>query len=121
MDFGADVDQQIGEESGTARQALTQMLMQRIAGRLGCRRRTEQRDIIAEVERDPASAPERSGAQRLELALEALAEHVRGGRGAIRKLGLERVDGEPAISSSLGPKLRAHGFQEGPRRLTLSA
>ncbi|HTV18189.1 MAG TPA: DEAD/DEAH box helicase, partial [Polyangiaceae bacterium] len=61
------------------------------------------------------------GAQRLELALGALAEHVRAGRGAIRKLGLERVDGEPAISSPLGPLLRAHGFQEGPRRLTLSA
>ncbi|HEX3615092.1 MAG TPA: DEAD/DEAH box helicase, partial [Solirubrobacteraceae bacterium] len=61
------------------------------------------------------------GAERLELALAALSEHVRGGRGAIRKLALERVDGEPAISSSLGPQLRAHGFQEGPRRLTLSA
>jgi ATP-dependent Lhr-like helicase len=62
-----------------------------------------------------------AGAERLELALAALSEHVRAGRGAIRKLGLERVDGEPAISSPLGPQLRAHGFQEGPRRLTLSA
>ena len=61
------------------------------------------------------------GGERLELALEALSAHVRGGRGAIRQLGLERVDGEPAISSPLGPRLRAHGFQEGPRRLTLSA
>ncbi len=61
------------------------------------------------------------GGERLELALEALSQHVRGGRGAIRKLGLERVDGEAAISSPLGPKLRAHGFQEGPRLLTLSA
>jgi ATP-dependent helicase Lhr and Lhr-like helicase len=61
------------------------------------------------------------GAERLELALEAMSEHVRAGRGAIRKLALERVDGESAISSPLGPKLRAHGFQEGPRRLTLSA
>jgi ATP-dependent Lhr-like helicase len=61
------------------------------------------------------------GAERLELALEAMSEHVRAGRGAIRKLALERVDGESAISSPLGPQLRAHGFQEGPRRLTLSA
>ncbi|MGH2860226.1 MAG: DEAD/DEAH box helicase [Solirubrobacteraceae bacterium] len=60
------------------------------------------------------------GAERLELALQALSEHVRSGRGAIRKLALERVDGEPATSSSLGPKLRAHGFREGPRRLTLT-
>ena len=61
------------------------------------------------------------GAERLELALEALSGHVRAGRGAIRKLALERVDGESALSSPLGPKLLAHGFQEGPRRLTLSA
>jgi ATP-dependent Lhr-like helicase len=61
------------------------------------------------------------GSERLELALAALSDHVRSGRGAIRKLGLERVDGEPAISSPLGPRLCAHGFQEGPRRLTLSA
>jgi ATP-dependent Lhr-like helicase len=62
-----------------------------------------------------------AGSERLELALEALAAHVRAGRGAIRKLALERVDGEPAISSPLGPRLLEHGFQEGPRRLTLSA
>ncbi|MDE3133146.1 MAG: DEAD/DEAH box helicase, partial [Acidobacteriota bacterium] len=61
------------------------------------------------------------GSERLESALQALAEHVRAGRGALRKLGLERVDGEPATASTLGPRLRAHGFQEGPRRLTLSA
>ena len=66
-------------------------------------------------------ADEPVGAERLELALTALAEHVRAGRGGVRKLALERVDGEPAISSPLGPALRAHGFQEGPRRLTLSA
>jgi ATP-dependent Lhr-like helicase len=66
-------------------------------------------------------AGDQLGGERLELALQALAEHVRAGRGAIRKLGLERVDGEPAIASPLGPQLLAHGFQEGPRRLTLSA
>ncbi len=61
------------------------------------------------------------GAERLAIALRAFAEHVRAGRGGLRKLALERVDGEPATASALGPALRAHGFQEGPRRLTLSA
>jgi ATP-dependent Lhr-like helicase len=61
------------------------------------------------------------GAERLELALQTLSEYVRAGRGAVRKLALERVDGEPAVSSPLGPRLRGHGFQEGPRKLTLSA
>ncbi len=58
---------------------------------------------------------------RLDLALEALAEHVRAGRGSVRRLALEKVDGEPALSSGLASALRALGFQEGPRRLTLSA
>ncbi len=58
---------------------------------------------------------------RLEQGLVALAEHVRAGRGAIRKLALEKVDGEPALTSPLSAAMRAHGFQEGPRRLTLSA
>jgi ATP-dependent Lhr-like helicase len=58
---------------------------------------------------------------RLEPALEALAAHVRAGRGSVRKLALEKVDGESALSSPLNAVLRAHGFQEGPRRLTLSA
>jgi ATP-dependent Lhr-like helicase len=59
--------------------------------------------------------------ERVEVALEALAQHVRAGRGSVRKLALEKVDGEPALSSPLAAALRAHGFQEGPRRLTLSA
>ncbi|HEX3804928.1 MAG TPA: DEAD/DEAH box helicase [Solirubrobacteraceae bacterium] len=58
---------------------------------------------------------------RIEQGLAALAEHVRAGRGAVRKLALEKVDGEPALSSPLSAALRAHGFQEGPRRFTLSA
>ncbi len=66
-----------------------------------------------------SDGPGRHG--RMRLALQELAAHVRAGRGPVRKLALERVDGEPAISSPLGPELRAHGFQEGPRRLTLSA
>ncbi|MGB9183677.1 MAG: hypothetical protein WCB67_06395, partial [Solirubrobacteraceae bacterium] len=56
---------------------------------------------------------------RLEPALAALVEHVRGGR--IKRLGLEKVDGESAMTSPLAPLLTALGFQEGPRRLTLSA
>ena len=56
---------------------------------------------------------------RLQPALEALVEQVRSG--AIKRLALEKVDGEPAMSSPLGPALVALGFQEGPRRLTLSA
>jgi ATP-dependent Lhr-like helicase len=57
--------------------------------------------------------------ERLHPALRALVDHVR--RGAIKRLGLERVDGETALTSPLGPALLELGFQEGPRRLTLSA
>ena len=42
-------------------------------------------------------------------------------RGRIKRLALEKVDGESAMSSPLAPALTALGFQEGPRRLTLSA
>jgi ATP-dependent Lhr-like helicase len=56
---------------------------------------------------------------RLQPALSALVEYVQSGR--IRRLALEKVDGEPAMSSPLAPELTALGFQEGPRRLTLSA
>ncbi len=59
------------------------------------------------------------GDLRLEQALSALVEHVH--RGAIKRLALEKVDGEAALGSPLSPALVAHGFQEGPRRLTLSA
>ena len=40
---------------------------------------------------------------------------------AIKRLALEKVDGQTAISSPLAPALTALGFQESPRRLTLSA
>jgi ATP-dependent Lhr-like helicase len=60
-----------------------------------------------------------SGDGRIEAALSALVDHVRSG--AIKRVGLEKVDGEPAMTSPLGPALLALGFQEGPRRLTLSA
>jgi ATP-dependent Lhr-like helicase len=59
------------------------------------------------------------GDARIEPALSALVDQVQ--RGAIKRLALERVDGESALSSSLGPLLVRLGFQEGPRRLTLSA
>jgi ATP-dependent Lhr-like helicase len=60
-----------------------------------------------------------AGDARIEPALAALVDHVR--TGAIRRVALEKVDGEPAMISPLGPALIALGFQEGPRRLTLSA
>jgi len=57
--------------------------------------------------------------ERLQPALEELVEQVRAGR--IKRLALEKVDGAPAMGSPLAPLLHALGFQEGPRRLTLSA
>jgi ATP-dependent helicase Lhr and Lhr-like helicase len=56
---------------------------------------------------------------RIEAALHALIEYVRAGR--LKRVALEKVDGEAAIDSPLGPALVALGFQQGPRRLTLSA
>jgi ATP-dependent Lhr-like helicase len=57
--------------------------------------------------------------ERLERALSALVDHVR--RGQIKRLALEKIDGGSVLTSSLGPTLLGLGFQEGPRRLTLSA
>ncbi len=56
---------------------------------------------------------------RVQPALAALVARVRSGQ--IKRLALEKVDGEPAMSSVLAPVLTELGFQEGPRRLTLSA
>jgi ATP-dependent helicase Lhr and Lhr-like helicase len=56
---------------------------------------------------------------RLEPALAALVEAVRSGR--VKRLALEKVDGASALHSPLGEALVRLGFQEGPRRLTLSA
>ncbi|HEY5430444.1 MAG TPA: DEAD/DEAH box helicase, partial [Solirubrobacteraceae bacterium] len=56
---------------------------------------------------------------RLLPALGALVGHVRAGR--IKRVGLEKVDGASAMTSPLAPALTELGFQEGPRRLTLSA
>ncbi len=56
---------------------------------------------------------------RIEPALHALIDYVRAGR--IKRVALEKVDGVAAIESPLGPALVTLGFQQGPRRLTLSA
>jgi ATP-dependent helicase Lhr and Lhr-like helicase len=55
----------------------------------------------------------------LREALEALADHVR--RGRLKRLAIERFDGEPVVGSELEPLLVDIGFRQGPRRLTLSA
>ncbi|MBV9213215.1 MAG: DEAD/DEAH box helicase [Actinobacteria bacterium] len=55
----------------------------------------------------------------LRAALEALAEHVH--RGRIKRLGLERFDGEPVIGSAFGALLIELGFRQTPRKLTLTA
>jgi ATP-dependent Lhr-like helicase len=64
---------------------------------------------------DAAGAP----AAWLADALEALADHVR--RGRLKRLGLERFDGEPVVGSAFEPLLVEVGFRPSPRRLTLSA
>jgi ATP-dependent Lhr-like helicase len=56
---------------------------------------------------------------RLRPALAALADQVRSDR--IKRMALEKVDGETAMASPLAPLLTELGFQEGPRRLTLTA
>jgi ATP-dependent helicase Lhr and Lhr-like helicase len=56
---------------------------------------------------------------RLRPALDALAGFVRAGR--IRKLDVERADGEPVVGSPLEPLLVELGFRQGPRKLTLTA
>ncbi len=52
-------------------------------------------------------------------ALEALADHVR--RGRLKRLALERFDGEPIVGSPVEELLIELGFRQGPRKLTLSA
>jgi ATP-dependent Lhr-like helicase len=60
-----------------------------------------------------------AGDARLAAALSALVQRVRAG--SIKRVALEKVDGAPAVGSALGAALLELGFQEGPRRLTLSA
>lgn len=58
-------------------------------------------------------------AEWLRDALEAVAENVR--RGRLKRLALERFDGEPVMGSAFEALLVDIGFRQGPRRLTLSA
>ncbi len=63
--------------------------------------------------------PLRESGDWLREALEALADHVR--RGRIKRLALERFDGEPVVGSEYEELLVEIGFRQSPRRLTLSA
>jgi ATP-dependent Lhr-like helicase len=56
---------------------------------------------------------------RLPAAFEALAGAVLSGR--IRRIGLERIDGEPAMGGPFTELLVDLGFRQSPRALTLSA
>ncbi len=56
---------------------------------------------------------------RLPAAFEAVAGAVRAGR--IRKVALERIDGEPVFGGPFGELLIDLGFRQSPRALTLSA
>jgi ATP-dependent Lhr-like helicase len=90
---------------------------------------------VVTLDADPVLYAERSGKGLITLqdpfqpdgtlapwlpeALQALADHVR--RGRIKRLALERFDGDPVIGSPFEPLLIDAGFTQGPRRLTLSA
>ena len=56
---------------------------------------------------------------RIPAGLQALADHAKAGR--IRRIALEKVDGEPVMGTPWEAALEAVGFRAGPRRLTLSA
>ena len=56
---------------------------------------------------------------RLGPAAEALAAAVE--RGRIRKLGIEKVNGEPVIGTPWEERLLGLGFRAGPRKLTIGA
>ncbi len=58
-------------------------------------------------------------AEWLREALEAVADAVR--RGRIKRLALERFDGNPVVGSEFETLLVEIGFRQGPRKLTLSA
>jgi ATP-dependent Lhr-like helicase len=57
--------------------------------------------------------------ERVEPSLEALVEAVQ--RARVRRLAVERVNGEPVVGSPYESTLLALGFRAGPRKLTLSA
>jgi ATP-dependent Lhr-like helicase len=56
---------------------------------------------------------------RIEPSVRALVDHARAGN--IKRIALEKIDGEPVIGSSWESLLALLGFHTGPRRLTLSA
>jgi ATP-dependent helicase Lhr and Lhr-like helicase len=56
---------------------------------------------------------------RVAPSLEALVEAVQ--RGRVRRLAIERVNGEPVVGSPYEAALLDLGFRAGPRKLTLSA
>jgi ATP-dependent Lhr-like helicase len=57
--------------------------------------------------------------ERLPGAMEALVESVQ--RSRVRRLAIERVNGEPVVGSPYEETLLGLGFRAGPRKLTLSA
>jgi len=68
--------------------------------------------------RDPLDA-DGDPAKWLGEALGALAEHVKKGR--LKRLALERFDGEPIVGTPWEELLVELGFRQGPRKLTLTA
>ncbi|MEA2428620.1 MAG: ATP-dependent helicase Lhr and Lhr-like helicase, partial [Thermoleophilaceae bacterium] len=68
--------------------------------------------------RDPLGEDGAPG-EWLREALGALAEEVH--RGRIKKIAVERFDGESIVSSRFGALLIEAGFRQSPRKLTLSA
>ena len=67
----------------------------------------------------PAGARRPAATSGSRPALEALVDAVR--RGRVRRLALERVDGEPIVGSAYEEPLIELGFRAGPRKLTLTA
>jgi ATP-dependent Lhr-like helicase len=57
--------------------------------------------------------------ERLEEGIEALTSLVRDGR--VKRLAIERIDGEPVIGTDAERLLVAHGFLQAPRRVVLRA
>ena len=55
---------------------------------------------------------------RIDPSLAALAETVQ--RGRIKRLALEKIDGEPVVGSAYEERLIDLGFRAGPRKLTLT-
>ncbi len=115
--FGASLPWPKREEA----RAQAQPRARRLRGHAGRRARALRRagrQGPASPLREPLRAAGEPGGW-LREALEALADHVR--RGRIKRLGIERFDGEPVVGSDLEALLVEVGFRQGPRKLTLSA